>query len=78
MVNTKKCSKCGQIKLVSFFYLDRTSKTGYGSECKECSKRGKRQRKLSLKHREVSVAAVHLDQVFRMWVRLNGSETYEI
>jgi hypothetical protein len=35
----KKCSKCGELKLVSEFYRDKSYKDGYRRQCKECSKK---------------------------------------
>jgi hypothetical protein len=42
-VNTKKCSKCGEIKPVTEFYKRKDSKDGYNGKCKEC---------ISLKNKE--------------------------
>lgn len=35
----KKCSTCNKTLHISSFYKDKTTKTGYGSRCKECSKK---------------------------------------
>jgi len=37
-MQTKKCSKCGEVKAVSEFYKDKYSKDGVRSSCKECKK----------------------------------------
>lgn len=34
----KKCSKCKEIKEFSEFYKNRSTKSGYGSNCKSCVK----------------------------------------
>jgi len=36
-IQTKRCSKCKQIKELSDFYKDRSHKDGYCSECKICN-----------------------------------------
>ena len=36
MTDTKKCSKCGLVKLIEFFFKDRAFKDGYSSICKVC------------------------------------------
>lgn len=33
---TKKCSKCGEVKLLGFFSKGKDTKIGYKSACKEC------------------------------------------
>ena len=33
---TKLCSKCGEEKTLTNFHHDRTTKTRYASQCKEC------------------------------------------
>lgn len=35
-INEKKCSKCGEIKPVSEYYIDRSKKISLSSRCKEC------------------------------------------
>jgi len=35
-IKTKKCSKCGEIKELGEFYKRKSSKDGYGCECKSC------------------------------------------
>lgn len=40
--NTKKCSKCGEIKGLGYFYKRKDSKIGFQSHCKVCiAKKGK-------------------------------------
>lgn len=42
LTDQKRCTKCGEIKLLSEFYRDRSPKDGHTSECKACkSKRVK-------------------------------------
>lgn len=38
-LSTKKCKKCGLIKLLSEFYRNPGLKSGIANECKECSKK---------------------------------------
>ena len=38
-IQTKQCTKCKQIKLISEFYKDKTRKDGYCSRCKQCRTR---------------------------------------
>lgn len=35
----KKCSKCGEVKLISKFYVEKKVADGLKAECKECSKK---------------------------------------
>lgn len=35
---TKRCSRCGQVKPIGDFYRDKTSKDGLANWCKECHK----------------------------------------
>ncbi len=37
MDNFKKCSKCGEVKLLECFSRDKTRKDGYSVECKKCN-----------------------------------------
>jgi len=37
-VNSKKCTKCGDVKLYSEFYRQKKTKDGYRTMCKECTK----------------------------------------
>jgi len=37
----KKCTKCGEVKLLTLFNKDKTKKSGYHSWCKKCSNNGK-------------------------------------
>jgi hypothetical protein len=42
IINTKKCSKCYEIRDISLFHRDKSKKDGYDSSCKLCEKlRGK-------------------------------------
>lgn len=34
---TKKCSRCGEVKSTSSFYVDRSKNSGFKSSCKQCS-----------------------------------------
>lgn len=38
MDNSKACTKCGQIKVVTDFYKSSRSKSGFAARCKECAK----------------------------------------
>ncbi len=38
MCQTKICTKCKEVKELSFFYKDKGTKSGLGSRCKECVK----------------------------------------
>ena len=35
-IETKKCSKCGELKLLSEFYKEKRVKSGLQSTCKKC------------------------------------------
>lgn len=39
-----KCYKCGQVKLRSEFYRDKSKSSGYSSRCKDCHKKMTRAR----------------------------------
>lgn len=39
MVDTKKCSKCGQVKPYGFYSKDKRSKIGIQCACKDCNKK---------------------------------------
>ena len=43
----KKCSRCGEIKLAhpKFFSINKASKDGYYSICKECRRRKREEKK---------------------------------
>ena len=62
-MQTKKCSKCGEVKAVSEFTRDKTKKDGLYSSCKRCTKeyylnnrekllKNMRQRSKTLKYKE--------------------------
>ena len=38
----KKCTKCGEIKAVDRFSKNKTTSTGYASQCKDCFNKRKR------------------------------------
>lgn len=38
-METKKCSKCGEVKELNYFYLQEGGKLGVRGECKECTKK---------------------------------------
>lgn len=40
-----RCASCGQYKLPSEFYVDRSRKNGHKSKCKECCENGRRHKK---------------------------------
>ena len=40
-----RCASCGQYKLPSEFYIDRSRKNGRKSKCKECCENGRRYKK---------------------------------
>jgi len=44
MSQTKKCSKCGEIKPLSEFYKSSTRKNGHQCLCKTCDKKGNTER----------------------------------
>lgn len=63
----KKCSKCGQIKLMNsrFFSKNKTSKDGYYSQCKECrnaAAREKLQKQREMKREQLKEGQVILCQ----------------
>ena len=45
MSDIKKCTKCGESKIISDFVKDNRLKSGYGSLCKQCRREAIRNRK---------------------------------
>lgn len=54
-MNTKKCSKCKEVKQVSDFSKDKGQKSGYACRCKECSTQVSKES--YYKHREKRIEA---------------------
>ena len=44
-MDSKKCSKCGEVKGVEFFYKCKSTIDGYGYKCKSCEKQYKQKNK---------------------------------
>lgn len=63
----KKCSRCQITKNISEFYKDRSTKSGYGSRCKECD---------TEQHRETSYKRLYgitKDDYNRMYEEQKGN-----
>ena len=78
---TKKCSKCGQVKLLLEFYKDRTVKDGYKFLCKECYKRYyqnnkkkilRRTRKYDKQKRTNPEFVAKEKKYYKKWYKKNG------
>ena len=78
--NSKRCTKCGEVKLLEFFDLQSKSKDGRRQPCRECRKKYREEHSEELSKKQMAYYAEHLEEYveWRREYRARNIETLRV